>query len=140
MPASASWPLGGPVLRCIPPRDDLSTVKDTLPRVRTWHVTESCSPCPSSRKCQGQQVSEQMLPAEVLEGHALSSGFSDLAQTVVHWGGKVRLISHCWKFWDGDSACSTSGTFIRGVGDYRQCHSLSKLPSTEHPAPQGLSL
>lgn len=60
-----------------------------------------------------------MLSAEVPEGHALSFGFSDLAQTAGHWGGKVRLISsRCWMPRVGDSACSTSETFTGGTGDW----------------------
>lgn len=60
-----------------------------------------------------------MLSAEAPEGHAPSFGFSDLAQTAGHWGGKVNLISSCyWMSRVGDSARSTSGTFIEGTGDW----------------------
>lgn len=53
--------------------------------------------------------------------------------------GQVHLLSPL-DIPDGDSVCSTSGTSTGGIGYCRLCHSLSKLPGAEHPAPLGFSV
>lgn len=110
-------------------------MRASLPPARTCHVTDSCSSCPSGRRraqCQWVRVDGS---AEVPGGQVLPFGFSDLAQTAGHWGGKVRFISsHHWTFRMGTRCAQPQGLPLEAlaIADFATHSASCPVLSTLH--------